>query len=59
MDSKTIYILTDDENLDVYEGDFIDNYINRNFGDYTLIMSEDNKSVIMNEENDAFMIIEY
>jgi len=59
MDSKAIYIFTDDENLDVYEGDYVDNYINFNFGGYTLIMSEDNKSIIMNEEGDAFMIMEY
>ena len=59
MDKKSILIYTDAENFDNNEGDFLDNYINSNFGEYVVIMCEDNKGVLMNEEEDAFMVMEY
>ena len=33
--------------------------INQLTGQYTLIMTEDNKDILENEESDAFMIMEY
>lgn len=59
MDKKSILIYTDAENFDNNEGDFLDNYINSNFGEYVVIMCEDNKGVLMNEKEDAFMVMEY
>ena len=59
MEEKRILIYTDEENYLNNESDFLDNYINENFGDYVVIMGEDNKSVLMNEEEDAYMVMEY
>ena len=59
MDKKSILIYTDAENFDLNEGDFLDNYINENFGEYVVIIGENNKDILMNEEEDAFMVMEY
>jgi hypothetical protein len=59
MDKK-YYIFTDAndamlENLDTS----VEDYINENFSEYTLILTENNESVIINEENDGYMVMEY
>lgn len=59
MDKKSILIYTDSENFDLNEGDFLDEYINKNFGGSVVIMGENNKDIIMTEEEDAFMVMEY
>lgn len=59
MDKKSILIYTDSENFDLNEGDFLDEYINKNFGGFVVIMGENNKDIIMTEEEDAFMVMEY
>jgi len=59
MEEKRILIYTDEENYLNNESDFVDDYINENFGDYVVIMGEDNKSVLTNEEEDAYMVMEY
>ena len=59
MDKKSILIYTDSENFDLNEGDFLDNYINKNFSGFVVIMGENNKDIIMTEEEDAFMVMEY
>ena len=43
------------EVLDTY----LEDYINENFGEYTLILAENNQSFIINEENDGYMVMEY
>ena len=59
MDKKSILIYTDSENFDLNEGDFLDNYINENFGEYVVIIGENNTDILMSEEEDAFMVMEY
>ena len=56
---KEIFIFTTEEAADIMEGDYVDNMINQLTGQYTLIMTEDNRDVLENEESDAFMIMEY
>jgi len=56
---KEIFIFTTEEDADIMESDYVDNMISKLTGQYTLIMSEDNKDVLENEEGDAFMIMEY
>lgn len=59
MKEKEIFIFTNADDADVVESDYIDNYINQLVGRYTVIMTEDNKGILENEEGDAFMIMEY
>ena len=59
MDQKSILIYTDSDNFDLNEGDFLDNYINNNFGEFVVIIGENNKDILMTEEEDAFMVMEY
>lgn len=59
MGQKSILIYTDADNFELNESDFLDNYINDNFGEYVVILGEDNKTVLMNEEEDAYMVMEY
>ena len=59
MDQKSILIYTDSDNFDLNEGDFLDNYINNNFGEFVVIIGENNKDNLMTEEEDAFMVMEY
>ena len=59
MKEKEIFIFTNADDADVVESDYIDNYINQLVGRYTVIMTEDNKGILENEESDAFMIMEY
>jgi len=59
MKEKEIFIFTNADDADVVESDYIDNYINQLVGRYTVIMTEDNKGILTNEESDAFMIMEY
>jgi len=59
MDAKKILIYTDADNYDLGESDFLDNYINKTFGGFTMIITEDNKGVLMTEEEDAYMVMEY
>jgi hypothetical protein len=59
MKEKEIFIFTNADDADVVESDYIDNYINQLVGRYTVIMTEDNKGILTNEEGDAFMIMEY
>lgn len=56
---KEIFIFTTEEAADISESDYVDNMINQLTGQYTLIMTEDNKNILENEESDAFMIMEY
>ena len=56
---KSIYIFTDDEDLQISDETYFEKYINENFPGFTVIISEDNKSVLTNEENDAYMVMEY
>lgn len=59
MGQKSILIYTDADNFELNESDFLDNYINDNFGEYVVILGEDNKTVLENEEEDAYMVMEY
>lgn len=59
MKEKEIFIFTNEDDADVKESEYIDNYINQLISGYTAIISEDNKSILENEEGDAFMIMEY
>ena len=59
MKEKEIFIFTNADDADVVESDYVDNYINQLVGRYTVIMTEDNKGILENEESDAFMIMEY
>ena len=59
MGQKSILIYTDADNFELNESDFLDNYINDNFWEYVVILGEDNKTVLMNEEEDAYMVMEY
>lgn len=56
---KSIYIFTDDEDFDRADSDYIEDYISQNFGGFTVIMSEDNNSIVLSEEGDAYMVMEY
>ncbi len=56
---KSIYIFTDDEDFDKADSDYIENYISENFAGFTVIMSEDNKNILLSEEGDAYMVMEY
>jgi hypothetical protein len=56
---KEIFIFTTEEAADIMESDYVDNMISQLTGQYTLIMTEDNKDILENEEGDAFMIMEY
>lgn len=56
---KEIFIFTSEEGADMMESEYVDNYINQLAGQYTLIMTEDNRGILENEESDAFMIMEY
>lgn len=56
---KSIYIYTDDESFDRADSDYIEDYISENFGGFTVIMSEDNKNILVSEEGDAYMVMEY
>ena len=56
---KEIFIFTTEEAADIMESDYVDNMISQLTGQYTLIMTEDNKDILGNEEGDAFMIMEY
>jgi len=56
---KEIFIFTTEEAADIMESDYVDNMISQLTGQYTLIMTEDNKDILENEESDAFMIMEY
>jgi hypothetical protein len=56
---KSIYIFTDDEDFDRADSDYIEDYISQNFGGFTVIMSEDNNSILLSEEGDAYMVMEY
>ena len=59
MDNK-YYIFTDfnDPMIEVLDT-YLEDYINENFGEYTLILTENNQSFIINEENDGYMVMEY
>ena len=59
IDKKNVLIYTNEENFDLNESDFLDNYINETFGGFVVIISEDNKNVLMTEEEDAYMVMEY
>ena len=59
MKEKEIFIFTNEEESKYYEEDFFDRYINDNFGNYSVIIAENNQSIITNEEEDAFMVMEY
>ena len=59
MKEKEIFIFTNEEESKNYEEDFFDRYINDNFGNYSVIIAENNQSIITNEEEDAFMVMEY
>lgn len=59
MSNKSILIYTDLDSFNDKEGDYLDNYINSMFGEYVVILGEDNKTVLMNEEEDAYMVMEY
>ncbi len=56
---KSIYIFTDDEDFEKSDSDYIEDYISKNFGGFTVIMTEDNKGIITNEEGDSYMVMEY
>ena len=56
---KSIYIFTDDEDFDKADSDYIKDYISQNFGGFTVIMSEDNNSILLSEEGDSYMVMEY
>lgn len=59
MDNK-YYIFTNanDPMLDVLDT-YLEDYINENFSEYTLIFTENNESVIINEESDGYIVMEY
>lgn len=59
MKEKEIFIFTVEDDSNDFEKDFFDNYINTNFEGYSFIISEDNQSIIINEEENAFMVMEY
>lgn len=59
MKDKEIFIFTTENEANDFEEDFFEKYISDNFGEYTVIMAENNQSIITNEEEDAFMIMEY
>ena len=59
MKEKEILIFTNEDKAKDYEEDFFDKYINDNFGNYSMIIAENNQSIITNEEEDAFMVMEY
>ena len=59
MKEKEIFIFTNEDIANINEGQYIDNIINQLTERYTLIMAEDNKNILLNEEGDAFMIMEY
>jgi hypothetical protein len=59
MKEKEIFIFTNEDKAKDYEEDFFDKYINDNFGNYSMIIAENNQSIITNEEEDAFMVMEY
>ena len=54
-----IFIITDKDLTEEYVNEWINDYINTTFGDYTLIATEDNSNYIINEEGDAYMIMEF
>ena len=56
---KSIYIFTDNEDFDKADSDYIEDYISENFTGFTVIMSEDNKNILLSEEGDAYMVMEY
>lgn len=55
---KTIYIFTDDEQLEESGANYIDDYLNENFPGYTFIISENNRYVLTDEENESFFVME-
>lgn len=59
MKEKEIFIFTNIDGANEAETEYVDNYINQLLGRYTLIMTEDNQNALINEEEDAFMIMEY
>lgn len=59
MKEKEIFIFTNIDGANEVETEYVDNYINQLLGQYTLIMTEDNQNALINEEEDAFMIMEY
>ena len=59
MKEKEIFIFTVEDDSNDFTEDFFDNYMNTNFEGYTFIMSENNQSILINEEENAFMVMEY
>ena len=59
MKEKEIFIFTIEDQAQNYEEDFFDKYISDNFGNYNVIITEDNTDFITNEEENAFMVMEY
>lgn len=55
--TNEIIILMDDTHLDEYDTEF-ERYLNENFNDYVLILSETAKEILINAENDAYMVME-
>lgn len=58
--NKNYYIFTDkdDPQIEILDT-YLEDYINENFGEYTLILSETSDSFLINEEYDRYMVMEY
>ena len=58
--NKNYYIFTDkdDPQIEILDT-YLEDYINENFGEYTLILSETNDSFLVNEEYNRYMVMEY
>ena len=56
---KNIFIFTDDNDFESADRDYVEDFINENFGNYTVIISEDNQNILTNEEGDSYMVMEY
>ncbi len=59
MSNKDIFIFTDKDLTEEYMNEWLNEYISTTFGGYTLIATEDNSNYIINEESDAYMIMEF
>ena len=55
--NNEVIILMDDKNINQYDDEF-EKYLNEHFSDYILILSETANEILINAENDAYMVMD-
>lgn len=54
-----VYIFTDKDKAEEYSGEILDNYLSESYEGRTFILSEDNKNILMTEDEEGLLIQEY